>query len=64
MTQGSQFLSDFGGTVGLYVGASLFTLVELLDACCQTLSILCARVCRRRAKAKEDNTDSPHQSHT
>ena len=63
MTQGSQFLSDFGGTVGLYIGASLFTLVELFDAIFGTLSILCARALRKCGKANADSKDTPRESH-
>lgn len=42
-----QFLSDLGGAVGLYLGASIITVVELLDLSCQ-----CCRFQRRKRKYK------------
>ena len=48
MFQWIQFASDLGGTVGLYLGASIVTIIELVD-----LSIRLCHYCYRKEHFKK-----------
>lgn len=47
-SQRDQFLSDFGGTIGLWVGATFITAVELLTF---LLHLFCVKCCKNGEKA-------------
>ena len=58
MLQQSQFLSDLGGTAGLYLGASFLTFLELIDL---TFSC-CASCCCCRGRGKRPKERRPKGS--
>ena len=53
--QGSQFVSDLGGTAGLWVGASVLTIIEVIDLLVQIVIF----PCKRRGSNKDKKPPPP-----
>ena len=54
--QDSQYYSDMGGAVGLWVGASLITLVEFFEYGLDVIVLACLRCCKRKTSLKRNST--------
>lgn len=57
--QFEEFLSDFGGTIGLYVGASLMTGIEILEFLAEMLRFGCKRTKNKSKKVAKSQASEP-----
>ena len=51
--QKAEFLSDFGGTIGLWVGASFMTAVEFIDLAAQLIHFRCRKKKKKRDRQRK-----------
>ena len=56
--QFNQYLSDFGGTLGLWIGASVLTVLEIFDL---SFRLFTMRVCRRKTEEQEQRQKHHHK---
>jgi hypothetical protein len=58
--QKEQFLSDFGGTIGLWIGATFITAIEVVDLLMQLIFYRCCVRGRRSPPPNSPQTQSQH----
>ena len=56
--QNVQFLSDIGGTLGLWVGISLLTIVEVMQLGSELLSFLCKKYYKNKQVSRPETPNS------
>lgn len=53
--QSGQFLSDLGGAIGLWVGASIITVFEYVEWILDSIVLACLK-CRKKGKVRRSKT--------
>ena len=57
----SNYLSDLGGSIGLWIGMSLFTVFEFFEFLMDIVVLTCSKLCRKRSKVED--IDKGHTDH-